>query len=295
MESFTITFSGDTSVLESVFFPPIDLVGQYQIGLVDLQTYNTIYNVKKPNNVLYYYEPKIFVTTKGNVLLSSLNNLKGFKVELDNRYNVKIDTKLKLIYNKGVLPKLLKTTTGNINIEDGEDIYYYEEKDLKTITLPEGCYEVVDILREVQKSIPDFQLIINNKTMKCTLFSSMVFDFTKVGLGTDLLGFTGVSTPDQEYESKNKVNINNVNVIRIECNIASGSYLNGKPSHTIHEFYPSSPPGYKIIEVPKNIIYFPVTKRTLDSVTISLVDQNDNIINFNGEEITVRFHIVKKL
>src|SRR5215468_1089497 len=62
MDSFTIACTGNTSILESKFFPPIQLNGKYQIGLKNLYSYNAIYNIKEPNNILYYYnEEKIFI------------------------------------------------------------------------------------------------------------------------------------------------------------------------------------------------------------------------------------------
>jgi len=53
MESFTITLTGNDPELKSVFFPPIELNGDYVIGLVDFQSYNSIFNVKKPYNKLH--------------------------------------------------------------------------------------------------------------------------------------------------------------------------------------------------------------------------------------------------
>jgi len=161
------------------------------------------------------------------------------------------------------------------------------------LKFPQGTYEVVELSKEIQKQIPDFLLLADNYTMKENLVcSSHVFDFTKPCLGSILLGFTGYSTPFVGFLSTNKININNINVIRVKCNIANGSYLNGEKSHTIHSFYPEAPPGFKIIEVPRNIIYFPVNKRTLD-VSITFADQNDKPIDFNGEETTITCHIKK--
>ena len=57
MESLTLTFSGDASVLESHFSPEIQLNPNYEYvcGLVDFQTYNSIPNIDKTNNKFYYY------------------------------------------------------------------------------------------------------------------------------------------------------------------------------------------------------------------------------------------------
>lgn len=300
MDSFTITFSGKESTLESVFFPPIDLQGEYQIGLVDFQSYNSIYNVNAPNNKLYYYVPKELTNTpKGSMTLAELNKkLKDTRMEfhMNNKRVQMLWGQFKPIRTKGFFKSLIlsSVSTDNEKINVNENIWYIDLNERKTIVIPEGSYEISEIEKEVVKTIPDFKLVPNNVLMNCTLKSSVMFDFNSTdGLGTKMLGFTGFAEPNIWYYSSHKVNINNVNVIRIKCNIASGSFINGKPDHTIHSFFPLVPPGFKLVVVPQNIIYFPINVRTLDVVTITLVDQDDKIVSFHNEEITLRCHIKK--
>lgn len=61
----------------------------------------------------------------------------------------------------------------------------------------------------------------------------------------------------------------------------------------IHQFFPLVAPGYKIVECPRNVIYFPITKSTIDSITLTILDQNNQPINFRGEHISIRIHIKK--
>lgn len=308
MKEFTISVTGNTSELKSVFFPPIDLNGDYEIGLVDFQSYNTIFNVKSPDNVIYYSDVDHITVPKGSFSLNQLNDKEGIKGNIKFNYDKgtdkimgKIEGKGKIYFNKlGLLRKMttreIKVTndlTDHIEIGEGDDIYYYDESKENQLIIPEGSYEVSDIEREMQKTIPQLTLKPFGSTMLCIINSPKAINFNKPGLGQSMLGFRGVTTPNVDHMSFNKVNINNVNVLRINCNIASGSYLNGKPTHSIHAFYPEVGPGFKIIHVPKNIIYFPINVRTLDTVTISIVDQADRIVNFHGEEITLRCHIRK--
>ena len=70
--------------------------------------------------------------------------------------------------------------------------------------------------------------------MKATLINNaVVWDFTKPCLGTKLLGLYGITRPGFPFVSTHKINANNINVIRVQCNIANSSFLNGKKSHKI--------------------------------------------------------------
>jgi hypothetical protein len=40
-------------------------------------------------------------------------------------------------------------------------------------------------------------------------------------------------------------------------------------------------PGYKIVEVPGEVIYLPVNTRTIDNLSVRVTHQNGDLINFN--------------
>jgi hypothetical protein len=82
-----------------------------------------------------------------------------------------------------------------------------------------------------------------------------------------------------------------VNCIKIECNLISGSFNDGTPSQTIHEFFPSVPPGYKILEVPRHLVFYSLNSTSISKVDIVLKDQNDNLINLREQPITIRLQI----
>ena len=90
---------------------------------------------------------------------------------------------------------------------------------------------------------------------------------------------------------KNVVNILRINSILVNIDIISGSYVNGTTKSTIYSFFPKVSPGYKIIESPVNLVYLPLTLDTIDSLNVTITDQDDHLLNLRNEKLTIRFHI----
>ena len=190
MEETSLTFilSGESSVLESFYFPPIELSShkKYVLGLIELLTFNSIPNID----------------------------------ESCNRLNL------------------------------GEQV----------IKLPTGSYEIADIDNYIQKALQatgiTFSLTANNNTLKSIIKCSGIINFKPKNTIASLLGFKKVLfNPHRSHTSSSPVKILKFNVLRVECNITSGAYINNKKVHTIHEFFPAVPPGYKILEIPSKVIY----------------------------------------
>lgn len=164
-----------------------------------------------------------------------------------------------------------------------------------TITIPTGAYELLDIEKYIQKELQsfniDFSISANNNTLKVTIYCSEKIIFTSGTIGK-ILGFK-----NGEYESlifhtsQKPAEIIKVNALLIDCSIADGSYLNGESGHIIHQFFPNVSPGFKIIETPQNIIYFPVNIKIISKITVRIIDQDGELVNFSGEIITIRLHV----
>lgn len=218
--SITLTLSSNSSELHSHYFPPIQLEGDWSIGLLNFETFNSIPNV-----------PKTMVRVGEN-----------------------------------------------------------------RVEIAEGSYEIIDLENYINSNLPDGSRLYlkgNNNTMRCELKSNAVVDLGRT-LAT-ILGFRHQTFPPGKlYISESVVNIFSVNVIRLDVNIAKGSYLNNQPTHTVHEFFPSVPPGYKIIEVPQTIIYHSILQNSIDHLVVKILDQDNKPINFRGETVTVRLHLKKE-
>lgn len=181
------------------------------------------------------------------------------------------------------------------NVDKNNNLFHVGDQ---IIELPEGSYEINDIIEYITSVLKErnSKIIVlikaNCNTLHVEVKSSHPVYFNKNRTIGALLGFSKrVIEANKTVFSDMNVNINKINSFRVECNIITGSYMNDKPVHTIHEFSPDVLPGYKINEVPKNVIYLPVNVRTITSVIIKLVDQDGTDINFRNETITITLHL----
>lgn len=195
----------------------------------------------------------------------------------------------------------LQTNNSIPNVEPGCNTIGFCDSSIdggqtRIVSIRTGSYELSALESAIQKSLPDyvkyFQLSPDNNTLKCLMTSSHHVDFTTKNNISGLLGFEEkVYTAGVTHESERLVNIMKVNCIKVWCNLISGSITDGVPKQIIHEFYPTVPSGYRIIEVPRHPVYYPLNTVTVTRVSTILKDQKDNVINLRGEPITIRLHI----
>lgn len=198
------------------------------------------------------------------------------------------------------------------NIDQANNKFYYGQQQ-QQFEIPEGQYELADLNKYIRKKLgvtfegsaelylanykrgklgPFFQLIPNLNTLTCSMICSEEVDFSRADSLGSMLGFEKRKyAPFKIHEALKTVDIFNVNVIQIECSVVTDSYKNDKKVHILHEFYPTVPPGYKIVQVPATIVYLPVNTRRISNITIRIVDQLGRLVNFRNEEITLRLHL----
>src|ERR1043165_9898379 len=140
------------------------------------------------------------------------------------------------------------------------------------INIPEGCYECADINEYIQRIMkerghydtgndkPRISIQPNSNTLKSVLNITPNYkvDFRPDNSIRTVLGFNPRVYHEGYHESEEIVNIMNVTSLRVTSDIIGASYTNGTTGNVIYSFFPNVGPGYKIIEVPANLIYLPV-------------------------------------
>jgi hypothetical protein len=184
------------------------------------------------------------------------------------------------------------------NIDEKNNAFYFGDGQVAHI--PAGTYEVDAILKYMQERIHEYKHILvyksNLNTFKTSIKCSVDIDFSKPNNIGSLLGFhSRVLKANIEHTSDKIVDIFGVNIIDIQCNISSGSYTNGVPTRSLHAFSSKVGAGYRIHEVPTDVIYLPVDVELLDNLYVKIVDQAGRLVNFRNERITVRLHIRKSV
>src|SRR5436190_8237622 len=167
---------------------------------------------------------------------------------------------------------------------------------LETVILQTGSYEIEHINKELQKSLgkENISLRANNSLLKCELKSKYYVDLSQEHSIGSLLGYpsdTPILEPNKTHTSTNPVDIIKVNSLNITCNLIEGSYIDGIDRHILHTFYPTVPPGFKIVEKPHNLVYLPLNTSYISDIVLNVLDQDGNFVDFRGELITLRLHV----
>jgi hypothetical protein len=220
---------------------------------------------------------------------------------------------LRLNENKKYEAALLSLDTYNSipNITNKNNIFKYSTDNgnsWQIITFNKGSYELTGINDELQRQMIEkghfdrdnsefyVSIIVNVSELKSIVNITnrqYLVDFTVENSIGSTLGFQPVILSYGRNTSQDIVNITGTNLVLVNVDIISGSYVNGGRSPAIYSFNPNKvSPGYKIDERPNpSLIYYPVNRVSIDSVRVWLTDQNSKLIDLRGEKVTVNLHI----
>ena len=308
------------------FSPPIHTKGDWMLGLIDLEVYNSIFNITKENNKFELYMDSFdefsFEELKDEIEeILNIPEITDDHLEDETLAPRIAETYSKLRLDKtshdgyiillmGYARSLFRDFESYLRIFVGleEDkirliLKQYNEKFI-TYELDPGNYTVEDLQKAVYP-LGDHENTLQieydelNKRVKLILtrfgdtFGTLRFD--EKSFFHTLLGFT----PYWDYEpgiySSDKVilNLNTINKIHLKCDCIDGCIQDGVRQPILFSFVLDKPAGYKIFCEPETIHYKKINKSILNTITFYLEDDNNKEVNFNGETLTFTLQMIK--
>lgn len=251
--AFQISLTSTSSIFSFEYTEGIQLNGPYEVCLKSFVTYNNIPNISEWNNRITFIEKK--TNGPSNDIIVDENN---------NNNDI--------IQSNGG-----ETQNSNINI-----------------TIPKGTYEIHDLAKyiENQPALKNSKTYfhLNKNTFKMEMYSKLSIDLSVEHSVARTLGFTPrLYEPQKIHISDLTVEIFTVQTIRVKCNLIKCNVNNLKLNdNTLYEFPLRCESGEKIVERPQTLCYYPVTRMdSLYRLHLKIVDQDDNIVDFRGEQISI--------
>lgn len=166
----------------------------------------------------------------------------------------------------------------------------------KAINIIPGQYSIEQLNERIQNIIlsngdvsSNISILADFSTLKIQIvvLGGYQLDLTVSDLNL-LLGFDKIIVTSTQLGS-NVANINNdINAIKISCDILTSSYDNTANSNVLWVDSPNSGPGTQIIFESKKLIYIPVIQqRSIANVKITFTDQLNRKLNLHGEPTTI--------
>ena len=169
--------------------------------------------------------------------------------------------------------------------------------DFKEIIIPPGQYDI-DTLEKYINTQPPFNsknisIHGNDVANRIDIKSPYKLIFNKGSIG-EILGFENAITiePNQEYTGTKIPKFHPFEKINIHCHLARGMILkqddyNHRKSDRIASFRTNAEYKCPIIYEPTRPLFFPLKHLDFDRIDVSVLDENENVIDFGGSLVTV--------
>ena len=311
--------------------PPIQTEGDWMIGLVDLEVYNSIFNITEENNKFQLYR---FPDEKsGGISYTKVRD--EIERDLDKSditaADLQDDIKGPIIieeYKKEVTKRMedggyMKILAGYVSsvFQDFES-YLRTEVDLVqdvvklvldeynpsfiTYELDPGIYTFKDVSEALLKILqPEYdgyrnsiEIEYDDVTMKTKLVvrhGILAIRFDEKSFFSTILGFTSGWDYKHynKYTSQKLVNLGSTKKIHLKCDCIDGSVVNGVRQPILFSFVLDKLPGYKVFCESETIHYKKINKSVLNTITFYLEDDTNEEVDFNQETLTTTLQIIK--
>ena len=313
------------------FKPPIQIKGDWMIGLTDLEVYNSIFNITEENNKFELYK---FPDEKaGGVTYEKVRDeiekdldieditaadlqddiigpiiVEEYKEQVTKIMNDEQYMNILAIYTRSVFQDFESFLRTQIDLVEDDIKLVLDEYNSNFVTyeLVPGIYRYRDMAEalyyilesEYPSSGSEILIRLDDITRKTKLVvrsGIIAIRFDEKSFFSTILGFT----PGWDYKHYNQylsqkiVDLSNTNKIHLKCDAIDGSVVNGVRQPILYSFVLDKPAGYKIFSEPETIHYKKVNKSVLNTITFYLEDDNNKEVDFNGETLTFTLQMIK--
>ena len=313
------------------FNPPIQTKEDWVLGLVDLEVYSSIFNITKENNKFQLY--KIPDEKAGGITYEKVRDEIEKDLDIEDitaedlqddiiapiiieEYKKQVTKRMKDVgymnivadYVRSVFQDFESYLRTEVDLVEGDIKLVLDEYNSNFITyeLEPGIYTFKDnseaLFNILQSDCPgDCNVIvieyndINMKTKLDVKAGIIAMRFDEKSFFSTILGFTS----GWDYKHYNKyisqkiVNLSNTNKIHLKCDVIDGSVVNGLRQSILYSFVLDKKPGYKVFPEPETIHYKKINKSVLNTLTFFLEDDNNKVVDFNGETLTFTLQMIK--
>ena len=314
-----------------LFKPPIQVKGDWMIGVTDLEVYNSLFNITEENNKFELYK---FPDEKaGGVTYTKFRDeiekdldieditaadlqddiiapifIKEYKEQVSKRMKDEQYMNILAIYTSSVFQDFESFLRTQIDLVEDDiklvldeynssfvtyelepGIYNYREisEALFYILQPEYPQSGSEILIRLDDITRKTKLVVNSGIIAIRFdeksFFSTILDFTT---GWDYKHYN-------QYLSQKIVNLSNTNKIHLKCDAIDGSIADGVRQPILYSFVLDKPSGYKVFYEPETIHFKKTIKSVLNTITFYLENENNEVVDFNGETMTFTLQMIK--
>ena len=204
----------------------------------------------------------------------------------------------------------LSAYNGIFNVTSKNLKFYFKknimDEEFIQMTIRPGAYELESLSDEIKRIFIDkAQYTEDNKPFTIKPNHSTLGSIVKIhpqgpiigfvfgdNIGK-LLGFNETILCEEYNLSQNPVDILSFDNFFLETDLAQGMIFKGKRSGIIHNFTIDVDPGYKYIEKFRGGVqwYMMESKDIISSNNFKLINENRNLVSFNGQSVTFRLSI----
>ena len=313
------------------FKPPIQIKGEWMIGLTDLEVYNSIFNITEENNKFKLYKfpdekaggityTKVRDEIEKDLDISDITAgdlqddiiapiiIEEYKEQVTKRMKDEQYMNILAIYTSSVFQGFKSFLRTQIDLVEVDIKLVLDEYNSNFITyqISPGIYAFKDIsealfyILQSEYPQPDSEILIRlddvtRKTKLVVNSGIIAIRFDEKSFLSTILGFTAGWDYKHynQYLSQKIVNLSSTNKIHLKCDAIDGSVVNGVRQPILYSFVLDKPSGYKVFCEPETVHYKKQNKSVLNTITFYLEENNSEVVDFNGETFTFTLQIIK--